>query len=176
MARVRTTLLGLAALVAVMGCTTGSYPTDVDVDGGQPREVANDCVPAVDGGEPLCASGAEDACAALVARTCEPACQEAAACVAAELTREFRPEECQAALDNELTFPACAVSPCQTLVERTCGGDEPTAVCVDNPGCQPAIVLRERATDPDAASGDIADAVAACQQALEDAVVFAPCL
>ncbi len=172
--RVRVAPTVLALLAVTTGCVTSSYPNDLDLDGGPELAGAEDCGPG-DGGAADCPRGLEDACAALVARTCEPACHEAAACVAAELTREYRPEQCAAGLDNELTFPACTESPCQTLVERTCGADEPTAACVDNPGCQPAQVLRERASDPSAASEDIADAVAACQQALEDAVIFAPC-
>ncbi len=163
-------------LLVVIGCAAGDYlPNVVDLDAGPELASAEDCGPGSDAGDTPCPRGFDDPCAALVVRTCEPACHEAAACLAAELTREYQPEQCQAGLDNELTFPACSVSPCQTLVERTCGGDEPTAACVDNPGCQPSLVLRERATDAASSSADIADAVAACQQALEDAVVFAPC-
>lgn len=119
--------------------------------------------------------GVEDPCGALVSRSCEPSCQESAACLAAELTRDYRPDECAAGLDNELTFPTCTASPCETLVERTCGASEPTASCADSPGCPPSLVLRARATDADATSDELADATGACEQALEDAVVFAPC-
>ncbi|MBI1949154.1 MAG: hypothetical protein HYS27_25925 [Deltaproteobacteria bacterium] len=168
-------LLAWSSLAVVAGCTAADYPSMLAGDGGPEQENVADCGPTGDGGDLPCPMGADDPCAALVARSCEPSCQEAAACVAAELTRDYRPEQCQAGLDNQLTFPACTASPCQTLVERTCGADEPTASCADNPGCQPSLVLRERATDPTASGEDIADAVAACQQALEDAVVFAPC-
>ncbi|OGQ24598.1 MAG: hypothetical protein A2138_02670 [Deltaproteobacteria bacterium RBG_16_71_12] len=162
-------------LTFVAGCAAGYYPSVNDLDAGPEQESVNDCGPG-DGGDLPCATlDGVDPCAALVARSCEPSCHQAAACVAAELTRDYRPEECQVALDNQLTFPTCTASPCQTLVERTCGADEPTADCADNPGCQPSLVLRGRATDPAASSDEIADAVAACQQALEDAVVFAPC-
>lgn len=175
---VRSRLLAWWSFALVAGCTAGDYsynPEALSGDGG-PEQEAVDCGPGGDGGDGPCAlAGDLEPCAALVARSCEPSCQEAAACVAAVLTRDYRPEQCQAGLDNQLTFPACTASPCQTLVERTCGADEPTASCADNPGCQPSLVLRERASDPAASSDEIADAVAACQQALEDAVVFAPC-
>ncbi len=174
MAGVPAHFLVWSSLALVAGCAVADYPSMLAGDAGPEQESA-DCGPVGDGGDVPCPMGATDPCAALVARSCEPSCHEAAACVAAELTRDFRPEECQAALDNQLTFPTCTASPCQTLVERTCGADEPTAECADNPGCQPSLVLRGRATDPAASSDEIADAVAACQQALEDAVVFAPC-
>lgn len=169
----RTGLLALL-LLAVVGCTAGALDSVRDFDGGTPAVAPEDCGTPIDGGTP-CAEVAGDPCAALVARTCDPSCQDAPACAAAQLTRDYEPDSCQAALDNQLTFPTCSASPCDTLVARTCGGEEPTAGCADAPGCPPALILRERSTDASASSAEIADAVAACEQALEDATVFAPC-
>lgn len=171
---VRLHYLAFGLLAVVTGCTAGALESVRDFDAGS-QEVANDC--AADGGDGgiPCLAGESDPCAALVARTCEPSCQDSPACAAAELTRDYEPDSCQAALDDPLTFPTCTASPCETLVERTCGGSEPTPTCADSPGCPPSLVLRGRATDAAASSEEIADALAACEQALEDATVFAAC-
>lgn len=160
----------------VSGCVAGAYQGVRELDAGTAAEEApDDCgTPSEDGGVP-CLTGAEDPCLALVERSCEPSCQDAPGCAAAELTQRWEPDACAAALEDAQTFPTCTASPCDTLVERTCGGLEPTPECVDSPGCSPSQVLRQRATDPAASSGEIADAVAACAQALEDAVVFSAC-
>ena len=160
----------------VSGCLAGAYEGLGDLDAGTTAEEApDDCGVALeDGGNP-CPRGVEDPCLALVERSCEPSCQDAPACAAAELTQSYEPDSCAAALEDAQTFPTCTASPCDTLVERTCGGLEPTSGCVDSPGCAPSQVLRQRATDPAAESAEIADAVAACAQVLEDATVFSAC-
>ncbi|MBM4279247.1 MAG: hypothetical protein FJ137_00315 [Deltaproteobacteria bacterium] len=159
----------VACAVALRADGVGLYP---DASGDDSGELASRAL------EPPCdgwgCGETADVCPALLARTCG-GCAESAACAAATLLARYEPDGCAAALADEQTYPACTLSSCATLMKRVCGGAPPTAACVDNPGCGPAQVLSQRATDPAAATDAIAAAEASCAAALTDAAVFAAC-
>jgi hypothetical protein len=141
-------------------------------DSGDEQETNTRSPPSTcDGG--VCAEGS-NACPELVARTCG-GCADSAACAAATLLARYEPDGCGAALVDEQTYPACTQSACAALMERVCGGEPPAPACVDNPGCGPARVLWQRATDRSATTESIAAAEASCAAALTDAAVFAAC-
>ena len=142
-------------------------------DAGPNQEVDNQCVDA----GPECTPGQDldGICAQLIAATCEPTCQDSAACAAATLTATYESFRCEEALTDAQTYPHCGATTCENLVEKVCAGNPPAAACADNPGCEPALELHGRAVDPDATTEEIQEALAACAQALEDEAIFAPC-
>jgi hypothetical protein len=145
---------------------------DGSADGGPEREF-DEC----DDAGPECTPGqnAEARCAELIAATCEPTCQDSAACAAANLTATYEAFRCEEALTDAQTYPHCGATTCENLVEKVCAGNPPSAACADNPGCEPALELHARSVDPEATTEEIQDALGACAQALEDDAIFAPC-
>lgn len=189
-------LLFALALGSLIGCVPFTGTRYCLPDGGDVADAGLDagfgsCIPAPgeaplgDGGPTsdadTGASPSEDsdrfACRALVEDVCgtgePPACADDSACVAARLLEEHEPEECSAALANDVTYPSCRPGPCALLVDRVCGGATDDAACRDAPGCEPARVMHERSTSPEAEERE--EAEASCNAALEDDVVFAPC-
>ena len=166
----------LLVLVFLTACAGNPDAGLFDGDGGEPRE-GDDCL--VDGGPGdggTCFSGVDGTeCATLVEVTCGETCGESPGCAAASLLSQYEPDRCSEALADTQTYPACQLGNCGALVDRACGGDPPLEVCIDAPGCAPALDLSARASDPDASQQEIDEATASCLQALEDPIVFAPC-
>jgi hypothetical protein len=168
--------VGVRVLLPVLLVVPACLATPGDFDPA-PRDVDNESHNSrfCDAGPEECAAADAAACAELVALTCEPTCAQSPACAAATLLSTYEPTSCSAALGNELTYPHCGASACETLVAKVCGGSPAIAACEDNPGCDPAQALHARSVDPEASTAEIQDALAACGQALEDESVFAPC-
>lgn len=132
-------------------------------------------------------SGAEDPewpmpvpdnqCANLVQRTCGETCEESPACMAATLLTEYAPEECEDALEQPNTFPACALNFCESLLLKTCGDtkDLDDAACATDPGCTTARAIVETFGDGGVTFREDEVTLSSCLQALEDEVVFFPC-
>ena len=127
------------------------------------------------------ASVADDAsCTALVEKACGgdegPRCDAAPGCAAAQLVATYEPSRCGAELSNEASFPRCARTACEALVEKVCGAAPGAApACPDAPGCDPATRLHARSVDAAASAAERDDALASCADALEDGAAFAAC-
>lgn len=182
--RVAVVVIGLVAIAGCAALPDADARSPDDGFGGAP------CASAPDGGAEACFDAGEIAgpaqeaaarasCDALLAKTCGatdgPRCDDGPACTAAGLLAVHEPGRCEAALSDESAYPPCTASACDSLVARVCGGDPPSDACADAPGCDPALRLQERATDPSSSAAEREDAQASCAQALEDTDIFAPC-
>lgn len=116
-------------------------------------------------------------CDALLERTCGseggPRCDDAPACVAAQLIAKHEAQRCAEAYEDPQRYPACHFGACQELARKACGGEEPVEACEEASGCVLAqeLLAQAEGDDPDEAE----EARRSCQAALEDDVVFARC-
>lgn len=116
-------------------------------------------------------------CSALLLKTCGETCAESPGCKAATLLAEHAPDECPAALEQPVTFPACSLNFCESLLFKTCGSttDLNNASCADDPGCKTARSIVESFTDGGVTLKEDETTLSSCLQALEDEFVFFPC-
>ena len=120
--------------------------------------------------EQLCGELQEKVCGALGAASCE----QDPACAAASLLATYEPQSCEAALQNERTYPSCGYSACDQLVAKVCGAIDGDGACADQSGCAPALRLRERLS-VDAGADLLEETLSSCAAALEDGVIFPAC-
>jgi hypothetical protein len=172
------TVLALGGAEGGGGCAAsdaGTFAGDAGPESnGAEREVDGLCPDVLDTEDPDCTGpqNLESVCAELVERSCGETCGESPSCAAAHLLQTYEPDGCPDALTDTQTYPACQLGSCESLVIKACG---PADECADAPGCDPAKQLDARRADPEASQDEVAQATAACLQALEDEVVFAPC-
>lgn len=168
-----------------VGCVPAAGVSDEDA--GMPADDLGDRTgnlgaPGEPGGDGV-GSGTGDPCGPLVARACEPSCDDSAGCNGARLLAELAPERCEEAAAQLERYPACVPNECQKLVRRVCGAaergagdradDGDPAPCATDPGCQAAQALAalEEGTGPE----ESAEAERACLQAGEDPDLFVTC-
>ena len=162
----------LVLLLFLAACTTDLPPSDAGIpDGGSPGDVDA-------GTEPEPDPGNGNSCQELIRKTCGDTCGNSPGCNGARLLAEFKPHECESALQQPSYYPACALNFCESLLLKTCGAttELDNAECADDPGCKTARSIVEiRDVDGGVTFRDDEDILSSCLQALEDEIVFSRC-